>query len=66
MFGTGSGEPTLRAFEEFIRPAQGAILDQYTRPPKFKIPALFLRDPQAAHKEGSRVEEKEEGKIRDI
>ena len=66
MSGTGSGEPTLRAFGEFTRPAQGLILDQYTRPPKVKIPTLFLKDSQATRKEGSRMEEKEEGEIRDI
>ena len=66
MSGTSSGEPILRAFGEFNGLAQSSILEQPTRSPKVKIPALFLRDSQASCKEGSRAEEKEEGEIRDI
>ena len=65
LFGTGLDEPTLRAFGELTGLAQSPFVEQNSRSPKVKITALFLRNSQAASKEGSRVEEKE-GEIKDI
>ena len=64
-FGTGSSEPTLRAFGELTMLAQSSFVEQNSCSPKVKIQVLFLRNSQVASKEGSRVEEKE-GEIRDI
>ena len=57
--GTGSGEPTLRAFGELTGLAQSPFVEQNSRSPQVKILALFLRNSQATSKKGSRVEKKE-------
>ena len=57
----GLGEPILRAFGEFLGLAQCPTSVQHTCPTKAKIPTLS----KATCKEGNRVEEREEGEIRD-
>ena len=64
MLGTGLSEPIKRASGAFFEPAQVPHLDQHTRPPEVLILASFLKDSQAACKEGSTTKEMEEGVIK--
>ena len=62
---TGLSEPIKRASGAVTGPTQIPLLDQHIQFPKVIIPALFLRDSQAACKEGSRAKKMEEGEIKD-
>ena len=64
MPGTGLSEPIKRASGAFSEPTQVPYLDQHTRPPEVLILASFLKDSQAACKEGSTTKEMEEGVIK--